>query len=842
MSQVIGHYEILGVVGTGGLGTVYRARDTRVGRTVAVRVLGEVTPDPLQRTRLIDSIRPYTALSHPNVATLFDVGDQDGHVYLVYEFVSGEKLSALGSGHPLNIRRALDLALQLADALAEAHACQLVHGALTAATIAVTSKGHAKILDFGLIERGSAHGAGSNGYLSPEQVLGQPVDHRTDIFALGAIVGEMLTGREPVGTSQASDSGHEGEQPTPAAPSQINPAVPHGIDAIVARAMARNPADRYQSVAEMAAELRTASGTLRAHDASAIDRPSPARPTGARWARTGLLSLLLISASVLGVWHWQGELRQIWQRNFGPQPTPLVVVLPFAIGGGETTRPYFGPGLAEDLVMRLGQVSGVTTLGRSSIRAFIGRSPQSVAQDVQASVALAGTVTPADSDWKQLTIRVSLVDRANGQTIWNRAYTTPAADIIAAETRVARDIAQQLGLSVKQTAAASRAALRIVDPAAFDAYLQARDALAAQDASRAVQLFEAAIAADSSMFEAQTGLVEALAAGSAFEGRLSLSDVSRRMRDAAEQAATADPDAAPVQLALGLSAPTLRDALTRLRGAIEIDPTYVAAYWAVADLLRDVDPARSLMFVRRVIELDPVSPLARYLLAAGYISLGDFDQALVETARGQALAPSSTWWDILRTRVRIVRPLGGGSAATRSARLDADLPPAALMLASSLFLDHRTADASTVLTGITRLYPAACDAWAMLAGIDVAGANRAEGFRLGQQILNQADKADDPAPWARCAAMTAAALGDSDRTATWIARAAASDRVLRMWGATNGVMSPRAAIQQRLFPWRNVTAHPGVISSLAALDASYARARGEAAKILEGLLERSAGR
>jgi len=858
MSQAIGHYDILGVVGTGGLGTVYRARDTRVGRTVAVRVLGEVMPDPLHRTRLINSIRPYTALSHSNVATLFDVGVHEGRVYLVYEFVSGEKLSVLGSGHGLNIRRALDLAVQVADALAEAHACDLIHGALTPAAVCVTPKGRAKVLNFGLTawerdggdsrqtearlaERGAALGIGSVGYMSPEQVLGQVVDYRTDIFAFGAIIYEMLTGREPFGGSNPSDIGLNVAHSALAAPSLANPAVPHALDIIVARALAKNPADRYQTVADMAAALRAASDATRAHDA-AIRRPVPARRPKRRWIRAGLLSVLLVAASALAVWYWQGVLLKTWRDNFGPPPTPFVVVLPFTIGGGEATRPHFGPGLAEDLVMRLGQMTGVTTLGRSSIRAFAGRSPQSVAQDVQASVALTGVVTPGDPDWKTLDVRLSLVDRADGQTIWNRDYTAQTGDIIALETRIARDVSERLGISFKQTPATGRAALRIVSPAAFDAYLQARDALAAQDASRAVQLFEGAIAADASMLEAQTGLVEALSIGAAFEGRLALADVSRAMREAAEQASTADPDAAPVQFALGLSAPTLGEALPRLRRAIEIDRSYVAAYSAIAELLRDVDPVRSMSFTRRVVELDPVSPLARYQLATGHIALGEFDQGLVETARGQALAPSLPWWDTLRARVRIVRPLGGLAAAPRAARPGADLPPAALMLASSLLLDRRTAEAANALIGITRLYPAACDARAMLAGIQMVGASRAEGRRLGQEILAQADRADDPAPWARCAAMTAAALNDAARTAMWIERAAASDRVLRMWGATNGVMSPRAAIQQRLFPWRNVTASPRVIASVAALDASYARARNDAARILEGLLEQSAAR
>jgi len=858
MSQAIGHYDILGIVGTGGLGTVYRARDTRVGRTVAVRVLGTATTDPLNRTRLIDTIRPYTALSHPNVATLFDVGAQDGHVYLVYEFVSGEKLSALGFGHAFNILRALDLSLQLADALAEAHACQLVHGALTPTAVIVTSKGHAKILDFGLTaweredggqrqtsvrlaERGTALGIGSVGYMSPEQILGQAVDHRTDIFALGVILAWMLTGREPFSGPNASDIGLMVVQSTPAAPSLINPAVPHALDAIVARAMAKNPTDRYESVAEMAADLRAASDSVRAHR-SAVDRLTPVRNARPRWLPIGAVALLLVAASALAVWHWQGALQQIWHARFGPRPAPLIVVLPFAVGGGETSRPYFGTGLAEDLATRLSQTTGLTTLGRSSLRAFAGRSPQSVAQDVRASVALAGTITPTDPDWQGLGLRLSLIDRADGRTIWNRDYSAPAADIIALEARIVRDVSAYLNVPLNRTAAASRAALRIVEPTAFDAYLQAREAMAAQDASRAVQSFESAIAADSSMFEAQTGLVEALSVGAAFENRLAFSDVAGRMREAADQAATVDPDAASVQFALGLSSSTMRDGLTRLRAAIEIDRSYVAAYWAIAELIREVDTARSVEFTKRVIDLDPTSPLARYQLAVGHIALGEFDRALIATAQGQALAPSLPWWDALRIRIRLARNGGGTTVPPRAAAHDPDLPPAALMLASSLLADHRAADAASVLNGVTRLYPAACDAVAMLAGIQMAGSNRAEGLKLGHRILAQADKAEEPATWVRCAAMAAAAINDSARTAAWIARAAGSDPALRMWDATNGLLSPRVAIRQQLFPWRNVTANPGVISALAALDAAYARARVEAATILDGLLERSRAR
>ena len=822
MSDAIGHYEILGVLGTGALGTVFRARDTQAGRTVAVRVLSEGPRDPLDRTRLIELIRPFTAASHPNVATLFDVGEYDGQVYLVHEFVPGEKLSAQIAGRPLNLRRALDLAIQIADALAEIHAVDVFHGMLSTGSIFVTPKGRAKLLDLGLV------------VYRPDG--GRPADARRDIFALGTVLYEALTGRPAFSDAEVAETGMTAVQAAASAPSLSNAAVTRTIDRCVARALASDPVERYQSAAEMAAELRTAAEEIHARDAAVEVRPA-ATPLVTGRPRTAFLAALLVTAVSLAAWQWHDALLRLWPGGSGQKPAPFVIVMPFSAGGGDGTRPHYGPGLAEDIAGRLGEVTGLTVFGRGSIRALAGRAPRTVAAAFRASVALTGVVTPADPEWKKLGLKLTLIAAADGRTIWSRDYSTSTADILALDTRVARDVAERLGVTPKPGAGARRTALRIVDAGAFDLYLQGREALAAQDASRAVLLFDNAATADPTLIEAQTGLAEALYAGAAFEGRMALADVTPRVRTSAEQAATTDPDAAAVSFAEGLAAPTLREALVRLRSAIEQDASYVAAYAAVADLLRGIDPARSMAFSQRVIELDPMLPLSRYQLASAHIALGEFDQTLVETARGQALAPSWPWWDALRTRIHLAKSPAQGVQAAVAGRSGVDVPPAAVVRAAALLAGGRSRDAGLMLEDMTRLYPSACDAWAMLAGMRIAAGDRAEAMRLAAAMLGQADRADNPAVWTRCAATMAATAGDSERAAYWIARAAASDEGLRQWGAANGVLDPTSAIRQKLYPWKNVTGTAPVSAAVAALESAIVRARADAARILDGLLE-----
>ena len=315
MHEQLGHYNLLERVGAGGLGTAFRARDTVAGRTVLVKNAAErVGPDPLARARFLKDARAAATVSHPNLATLFEVGDSKDQLFLVFEFVLGKTLDQVQAGRPLDVRQSIDLGVQLAEALGAAHSQGVLHLDIRPANIKVSLRGHAKLMDIGLsawttggragrtATSADDRGAGDrvDRYRSPEQLRGEPPDHRSDLFSLGVILFEMLTGRAPSDRASSGRATAEG-------PAALNSAVPPELDAIVERAMAERVEDRYQSAVSFAAELRSVAAML---DIRSGDREPPSLvtaeevPSGrsSRW----LIPLLAVLALAFAAWLWLG--------------------------------------------------------------------------------------------------------------------------------------------------------------------------------------------------------------------------------------------------------------------------------------------------------------------------------------------------------------------------------------------------------------------------------------------------------------------------------------------------------------------------------------------------------
>jgi serine/threonine-protein kinase len=253
---VIAHYNLLERLEPAGPGELFRARDTRAGRTVAIRLLPpEFTPDQASRADLLRKARSLIGLSHPNVTTLFEAGEHDGRVFLAFEYLRGQSLRAEMGGRPMNVRRAVELAVQMTDAVADAHAAGFIHGGLSPDSVIITAKGSAKIPAFELAARAGFEQVGDSAdiklrdYDSPEEARGGDSDERSDIYSVGSVLFEMLTTRRPL---------HRGA----AAPSASNPHVPPELDEVVLRAVAPNPDLRYQTAVTFAAELRSVAAIL----------------------------------------------------------------------------------------------------------------------------------------------------------------------------------------------------------------------------------------------------------------------------------------------------------------------------------------------------------------------------------------------------------------------------------------------------------------------------------------------------------------------------------------------------------------------------------------------------
>lgn len=278
------HYNLLERLEPSGPGELFRARDTRAGRTVVVRLLPAGYPaDPVERDRLFEAARAVIALSHPNVTTLYEAGEHDGRVFLAFEYLNGQSLRAEMAGRAMNVRRAVDLAVQIAEGVSEAHRAGFIHGGLSPETIVVTAKGRAKIPAFELASRGgfeqTADGIRLQDYDSPEEARGESPDDRSDVYSVGAVLYEMLTTKRPM---------HRGA----AAPSASNANVPKELDDLVLRAVAPNPASRIQSSASLAAELRGVGALLDALGVAGDEENAiePSRNIG---------TILMIAAAIL---------------------------------------------------------------------------------------------------------------------------------------------------------------------------------------------------------------------------------------------------------------------------------------------------------------------------------------------------------------------------------------------------------------------------------------------------------------------------------------------------------------------------------------------------------------
>jgi eukaryotic-like serine/threonine-protein kinase len=657
---VVSHYRITGQIGAGGMGEVYRAHDPRLGRDVAIKILPALysqNPDRLQRFE--QEARAAAALTHPSIVAVYDVGTTADHIpYVVTEILEGETLRTRLRRGPLPMGDAVTIARQIASGLAAAHRKGIVHRDLKPENIFLTRQGHVKILDFGLAKllpdsplaeantkRGETTQAsilGTLGYMSLEQLRGEPVDQRSDLFSLGAVLYEMLSGRKAFAGNTAADI--IGAILT-AEPADLTPdarAIPASINGVLRQALQKQPRDRFQSAEEFATALTNASGSVA--DAPPV-APEPKVLFARRLALVAALVLLPLSLVLL------------WQIPRGTQTPPAMFVpgairslgvLPFMdVSTGPSTS-YFADGMTDELITQLASLRDMRVISRTSAMRFKDsrESLANIAKALDVNVIIEGSVMRAGD---RVRITTQLVGVPADRQLWAQSFDGSAADLIGLEAEVARAVTAGVhGLLLPAAAARLAQPQHVAGAGAYDAYLKGRfhaAQLTPADLQSALRSFEESVAKDPDFALAYAALAETYSWGAGL-GFMPPQQALEKSEQAALKALRLDPDLATAHHALAWVRYARQwdfaAAETEFRRSIELAPGNVTAHlWYGMFLAQRERRDEALRQFREARALDPLADVVAQLALTALLTSRQYPQLVSEALALQESNPQS---------------------------------------------------------------------------------------------------------------------------------------------------------------------------------------------------------
>jgi serine/threonine-protein kinase len=667
VGNVVSHYRILEQVGGGGMGVVYKAEDLKLKRIVALKFLPpELTRDAHAKERFIHEAQAASSLQHNNICVVYDIDEtDDGQMFISMECLEGETLTKKVEQGPLRIEETVEIATQIAQGLARAHERGIVHRDIKPANIMVTTDGMVKIVDFGLAKLSGRTmltkigvALGTIAYMSPEQAKGEPVDERADIWALGVILYEMISGRPPFRGTYEQAIIYQTLNAEPDPIGTLRPETPFALQQIITKAMHKDPRERYQQIEAMLNDLRS----IKSEPWSGT--PPQPRLRKPPWKQlrflrnTGLVVAFVISAVTGTV---------LLSRR--PAPIDSIALLPFINATGDSTLEYLCDGLTETLINRFSQLPQLSVIARTTAFSYKGKEqdPQKVGKVLNVHAVLTGKIVQRGD---LLTIQADLVDTREGTQLWGERYNRKLRDILALQEEIAEQISDRLRLRLSGEEQQRLARTSTQNTEAYQLYLKGRywsERLTQEGFHKAVEYFNQAIENDPSYALAYTGLADAYYWVSNMY--LPPKEAMEKSRWAAMRALERDSLLSEAHLSLALVKLAYDfdwpGAEVEFRRAIELNPGFVwAHFWlgryltwmgrydeATAELQRakQLDPLSPFISIemslpavfmhrndealenaRHTVELDPSFYFAHYVLGDKYLQKGDYASAITE--------------------------------------------------------------------------------------------------------------------------------------------------------------------------------------------------------------------
>ncbi|MFB3922364.1 MAG: protein kinase [Terriglobia bacterium] len=728
VGETISHYRVLEKLGGGGMGVVYEAEDMSLGRHVALKFLPQtLASDPQSLERFRREARAASALNHPNICTIYEIDEHQGRPFIAMELLDGESLLDRISGRPLVTQESLDLAIQLAEALEAAQEKGIVHRDLKPANIFVSSRGQVKILDFGLakvtpLARRVGSGAGDStgpvtgppsenltltgdvvgtvAYMSPEQLRGEKVDGRTDLFSLGAVLYEMVTGRPAFSGASSGVLIDAILNRAPTAPVRLNPDVPPALESIINKLLQKDRDLRYQTAADLRADLKRLRRDSESDAKTAMEGMvclPPPRMRWRLWLAAGFGSAMTLLVLFLAGMAWQ----RFWQSRpappttvpaAAPAPAPSVrsvAVLPFRDLTGKSSRESWGIGMADAIINRMASLRNLAVRPTSSVLKYVQApaDPAQVAQDLDVETVLDGSFQSVGG---VVRVSVQLIDRKTHAALWAGQYDLHASDMLKFQDEVAHKVVEEMRVQVSDAEHKSMTAPMTASSEAYNRYVEARYYLNEffahpnpDSLERGRRLLHEAVSHDPKFAQADALLSVFYVVDTAYYTDRAQEKLARGV-PIAQRALELDPNLPEPYVAVGMAHAMQgrnEEAIRSLRRGLSLAPN---SDWALDALGFTYQRAGLLELsekaLRRSLQLNPTARSMQFLLAHTLLYLGrpqeaeqSIRQAFSATLDEPEVSAMLVYTLYYQDRLREAEPLFPRAALAHRSRLDTPL-------------------------------------------------------------------------------------------------------------------------------------------------------------------------